>query len=139
MANSTIHECEEMLRFRVRRYLNEQPWGVELKNTLRKLELEGCSAYMVGGFLRDLMLDGPSANPRDIDIVFDRISPDQVEFLFWNQPKRKNRFGGMRINFGDCPLDIWSLEDTWAFRNKKVHQINFSTFPETTFLNVDAI
>jgi hypothetical protein len=139
MVESTIQRYEEVLRFRANRYLNDQKRGSELKNALRKLELQGCSTYLVGGFLRDLMLDGPSAKPRDIDIVFDGVSPDEVELLFWNHKERKNRFGGMRLNVGQCPLDVWSLQDTWAFRHKKVHQGGVSAFPRTTFLNVDAI
>lgn len=134
-----IQRQEEILSFRVRQYLKGQGAGIELRNALRKFEVEGCSAFMVGGFLRDLMLSGASANPRDIDIVFDGTSADKVEFLFWNHKERKNRFGGMRLKMGDYPFDIWSLGDTWAFRNEKVHQIEFASFPKTTFLNIDAI
>ena len=74
-----------------------------------------------------------------MDIVFDGVSADKVEFLFWNHKKRKNRFGGMSLNFGGFPFDVWSLDDTWAFRNRKIDRINFSTLPQTTFLNIDAI
>ena len=139
MAETSIQQRKEILRFRVRQCLNEQKWGIDLRNALQKFEVEGCSAYIVGGFLRDLLLNGTSAKPRDVDVVFDGVSADKAEFFFWNHKERKNRFGGLRLRLGDCPLDMWSLEDTWAFRNKKVHQVEFSTFPKTTFLNVDAV
>jgi len=139
MVESKIKQHEEILRFRVRQYLKDQKWGIELRNVLQRFEVEGCSAYIVGGFLRDLMLYGTSASPRDIDIVFDGVPADKVEFFFWNHKERRNRFGGLRLKLGDCPFDMWSLEDTWAFRNKKVHQLEFSTFPQTTFLNIDAV
>ena len=134
-----IKRQEEILSFRVRQYLKEQRAGIELRNALQKFEVEGCSAFVVGGFLRDLMLCGASANPRDIDIVFDGTSADKVEYLFWNHKERKNRFGGMRLKLGGCPFDVWSLGDTWAFRNEKVRHIEFASFPRTTFLNIDAI
>src|ERR1017187_9740162 len=139
MVEAKIKQQEEILRFRVRQYLKEQKWGSELKRTVNQLELEGGSVYVVGGFLRDLMIYGTSAEPRDFDVVFEGVSADKVEYLFWNTPKRKNRFGGMRLEFGDCPFDVWSLKDTWAFRNRKVHQVNVSALRQTTFLNIDAI
>ena len=101
--------------------------------------MQGCSAYVVGGFLRDLMLHGLSASPRDIDIVFEGASPDKIEYLFWNNKERKNRFGGMRLKLGNCPFDVWSLGDTWAFRHEKIDRVEVSVFPRTTFLNLDAI
>jgi hypothetical protein len=134
-----IQRQEGILSFRVRQYLKEQRSGIELRNALRTFEVEGCSAFVVGGFLRDLMLCGASANPRDIDIVFDGTSADKVEYFFWNHKERKNRFGGIRLRLGDCPFDVWSLGDTWAFRNEKVHHVEFASFPKTTFLNIDAI
>jgi len=139
MAKTNTQQHEEVLRYRVRQYLRGQGWGTELKKTLQKFETEGCSVYIVGGFLRDLMLYGPSASPRDIDIVFEGVPVEKVEFFFWNQKERKNRFGGLRLKSGDCPFDVWSLRDTWAFRNKKVHRVSFSTLPHTAFLNLDAI
>jgi hypothetical protein len=139
MADTQIPKLEEILRFRVREYMKRQSWGIELKNAILRFEREGFSVFMVGGFLRDLMLHGMSAVPRDIDLVFNGASAEKVEYLFWNYKERKNRFGGMRLKLNKYPFDVWSLADTWAFRNKKVERVAISTFPQTTFLNVDAI
>jgi hypothetical protein len=141
MAETKTKRLEDVLRFRVRQFLKAQKWGIELQNTLERFETEQCHAYIVGGFLRELMLCGPAARPRDIDIVFAGTSAEKVEFFFWNnkEGRVRNRFGGLRFNFGGCPFDVWSLEDTWAFRNKRIYQAEISTFPQTTFLNVDAI
>ena len=139
MVDPRTSQLEEILRFRVRKFLRGQKWGQELQSTLNYLEAHGCSAYIVGGVLRDLMTHGDSAKPRDIDIVFDGTPPDKVEYLLWNHSRRKNRFGGLHLKVRDCDFDMWSLRDTWAFRNRKVSQVGISQLPQTTFLNIDAI
>lgn len=32
-----------------------------------------------------------------------------------------NRFGGYKISFNDINVDIWRIENTWAFKNQKIN------------------
>jgi hypothetical protein len=75
--------------------------------------------------------------PRDVDIVVDGCSTEQLRYLFNDLPHRTTRFGGLRLDHG-ITVDIWSLQDTWAFKNL-LFAPSFTELPKTTFLNVEAV
>lgn len=95
------------------------------------------AGVIFGGSARDLGYLGYP--PRDIDIV---VEPDCLTALrseFENFFLRETRFGGFRFLVEGWFLDIWSLDETWAFRAGIVSPPSFGTLPRTTFLNVEAI
>lgn len=95
-------------------------------------------AYLFGGLLRDLMLGG-TVRPRDVDVVVDAASLPGIQQAFSSDVKRRTRFGGLVLNVSGWRLDVWALEDTWAFRTALLPGVSFAALPATTFLNIEAI
>jgi hypothetical protein len=94
--------------------------------------------YLFGGALRDLMVAGPSAVPRDVDLVIAGAQSKALEDALAVHVKRRTRFGGLHLGVDDWMIDIWPLRETWAFREQHV-ETGFSMLPRTTFLNVEAV
>jgi len=113
----------------------------------RKLNRPGWLAYLVGGTLRDLLVepDGDrGVQPRDIDIIVDGATREQVQEVL-RKPfvlERFTRFGGLHLSRGLCSgrrvlFDIWTLADTWGFHSQNIAP-RIQDFPGTTFLNIDS-
>ncbi len=109
----------------------------------------GWPAYLVGGFLRDLLTARSSPTPRDFDLVVHGCSFKQLNSVFRDFPSRKNRFGGLNLRCsveisgrhqlqGEFLLDVWRLEDTWGIRNRDFEP-TMDAFVRTPFLNIDSI
>lgn len=76
------------------------------------------TAYVVGGFFRDF-LNGKSS--RDIDIIVDLTNSQLKDLIVKsNIDYNTNRQGGIKIQMKSLDLDIWSIENNWAFSNKLV-------------------
>lgn len=97
----------------------------------------GWNAVVFGGLLRDLVLYGPKAKPRDVDIVVD-CSPEELVSHFRNYQFEQTRFGGLRVQYQLWNFDIWSLRDTWAFKISNI-PVSFENLPKTTFFNMEAV
>lgn len=88
----------------------------EVKTFLHNLS-EVSELVFFGGALRDLRMDGNDASPRDLDIVIKTFgNRGYVESIILEQHHIKNRFDGYKVLINDLELDVWFLEDTWAFR-----------------------
>lgn len=96
-------------------------------------------AHAFGGFPRDLMVAGIDAVPRDLDIVLAEDCIAQVEAELSAHVERTTRFGGLHLSVHGWDVDVWSLEQTWAFRNDEQFDVTFEDLPKTTFLDVDAV
>lgn len=104
-----------------------------LTNVITSLQVP---AVIFGGAARDLGFLGYP--PRDIDIV---VETDSVRGLMPSLEPfflRRTRFGGFCFLIQGWILDIWSLDETWAFRAGIVSPVSFDALPKTTFLNVEA-
>ncbi len=79
--------------------------------------LEG-TAYVVGGFLRDIV---NNQNSKDLDIILG-ISQKKIELLLTSSSLnyRLNRMGGVKIYFDNFQIDLWSLENNWGFKNNLI-------------------
>lgn len=76
------------------------------------------TAYVVGGFFRDFL---SVKNSRDIDIIVDITNLQLVEIIEKSRLNyRINRQGGIKLKLQKIELDIWSIENNWAFRNNLV-------------------
>lgn len=112
------------------------PEFAEFDNSLQQLD---APTFLFGGFPRLIARGGDPKTARDIDIVVhtDRLML-QASVKRW--AARSTRFGGMHLRIGDQRVDVWTLQDTWAFRQKKVA---FSCTPDnlirTVFLSIDAL
>jgi hypothetical protein len=106
------------------------------RRLLYTLEPHGNIAIF-GGAVRDFLLHGLTASPRDLDIVVSTDLP--LEIVIHEFPFRRNRFGGHKLNLQHRTVDIWLLENTWAFTTGLVQHIGPDTLPNTVFLNFDAV
>ena len=93
-----------------------------------------------GGALRDIVHPDPiTPSVRDVDIV---VSRSDIKHLRTDWPQYfegRNRFGGLRLRISRVPIDVWAVEDTWAFREEFVVPHWYSYLTQTTFLNIDGI
>ena len=100
MAEVTIHKLqrkvEEFLAPQQRRLPTDSARrsAVEvLTRTVRK----GWRTYLVGGFLRDVVVHPHSHWPRDFDIVVEGCSWDELSTVFTDIVAGQNRFGGLTL------------------------------------------
>lgn len=117
-----------------------------LTRTVRK----GWRTYLVGGFLRDVVVRPHSHWPRDFDVIVEGCSWEELSQIFVDIISGYNRFGGLtlrrhmqvpvgyRARTQELDFDVWRLEDTWAVRHLALPR-TIHSFVQTPFLNVDSI
>lgn len=108
-----------------------------LKNTLDTLAQKLPDTVIFGGMLREFGLGNVREFVSDIDLVSFSNRQDIYEAIIQFSPVI-NKFGGFRFIAGDRLFDLWSFEDTWAFRHGLVVGTEFSDLLKTTFFNLDA-
>lgn len=139
MGDAAIHGLQEKLHRRIGDFLNRGPRGCrDLRPFIERFSKAESNAFFFGGFLRDLMVRGPSVIPRDIDIVVREFTP-ALQDIIDSKIKRRNRFGGVNLDSEGWAVDLWTLESTWAFREGIVSGGGFPDLPKTTFLNIQAV
>lgn len=69
---------------------------------IKRLRHDGFNAYVVGGAVRDLLID---KRPKDFDIVTD-AHPRQIKKLFWNAKIIGKRFRLVHIHFNDKIIEV---------------------------------
>ncbi len=79
----------------------------EIKNILKELESAGFSGYIVGGCVRDFLLE---KNPKDWDITTN-ATPEQIQKIFPNS-FYENDFGTVSIKTDSPSLDLACVEIT---------------------------
>lgn len=128
------------LRTRVRRFLaSHSKHGRTVDTVLERVKENRWNAVLFGGVLRDLMLGIRQHRARDVDIVIDGVSADELQFVFRDLVFRRNRFGGLQLVHGGLAVDVWPLHATWAFQHLGETATSFSKLPTTTFLNIEAV
>lgn len=119
-------------------YLKKHPPALELFNMLEKAG----SLYLIGGVLREFKDNGDILDLRDIDIVIDVEDDECWENILSKFHTNKNRFGGYKLYCSGLIVDIWPLDETWAYKNNIVKcspEKYAECLADTVFLNIDAI
>tara|TARA_R110000744_G_scaffold163543_2_gene280523 strand:+ start:28 stop:798 length:771 start_codon:yes stop_codon:yes gene_type:complete len=89
----------------------------KLKFLLYDIFVHG-SAYIVGGYLRDFINSKAS---RDIDIIIDLNDDKLLEIIQNSDVKFSiNRHKGIKLHLNKIDVDMWSIENNWAFKNQLV-------------------
>ncbi|MGZ3457113.1 MAG: hypothetical protein ACXU86_01270 [Archangium sp.] len=114
-------------------------WRPALQSVLQRTQENGWTVFVFGGTLRDLLAVSATAVPRDLDLVVSGTTREALHAAFSSDVVRVNRFGGLHLLVHKLPVDIWTLESTWAFREQLVFGSDFAELPKTTFLNVEAV
>jgi hypothetical protein len=147
MAIDTHREGEKRLREKLTLFLSERHTSrlpaaaqgprLEVQHILGRIERAGARAFFFGGLLRHLLLRPIYEQPRDVDLVIDCKSNDELARLLSDLPTKVNRFGGVRV-LTTIPIDIWALRETWAFKSGFC-PVSAENLPRTTFFNVEAV
>jgi hypothetical protein len=139
MADTARTESRQELGRRLARFASSRAsCRKPFRSFVGLLEEQGERAFFFGGFLRDLMLFGPSVTPRDVDVVVDSMGDGFVDAVKAHL-RRRTRFGGLHLEADGWLFDVWSLRSTWAFREGVVSGESFWNLPKTTFLNIQAV
>lgn len=119
-------------------YLKKYPPSLKL---FQQLEQAG-DIYLIGGILREYRDRQEIKDLRDIDIIIDvKNGNDWIEILEQYQPEI-NSFGGYKLECSGLIVDIWKLQETWAYREGYVlckPEEYVQNLQNTVFLNTDAI
>lgn len=124
-------------------YLGEQKWKEPIARTIEEIKDLEWRAVFFGGMLRSLLISRllyhQLGKPRDIDIVVQGVSLEDLRERFRPAIARDTRFGGLQIRRRMWQFDLWPLERTWAFSSNGAAAPQFSDLPFTTFFNLEAI
>jgi len=139
MANAEAKDLE-LLRRRLSVFIHRpSPWHVALHELQQRIRTQNWSVFVFGGTLRDILALSTSIPPRDLDLVVAGATPQELQKVFSPELVRINRFGGLHLHVRKLPVDIWTLDSTWAFRERLIPGSDFSDLPKTTFLDVEAV
>jgi hypothetical protein len=101
---------------------------------------KGAQAYIVGGFLRDIIIGKAS---RDLDIIIDFDHDEVLKLINEHQLIYSvNRLNGIKISLDNFNVDIWSIDQNWAFKNNLVAQNEkdiLESIASGCFYNFDAL
>lgn len=107
MADTDAQRLEACLRQEVVSYLRERsPWRPPLAAALGRLSGPPRPIYLFGGLLRDLLLFGPDASPRDVDLVIGGgTTGEELADALTAYIDRRTRFGGLQLVVEGVPVD----------------------------------
>lgn len=91
-----------------------------IKNILKKIESEGYEAYIVGGFVRDLLLGKKSF---DVDICTSALPKDIVHILPLNQ--NGNGYGGFTFKIKKYNIDITTYRKELKYEKRHPVEIEY--------------
>ncbi|RKI35331.1 hypothetical protein D7Y27_32225 [Corallococcus sp. AB004] len=139
--SAILHDPRRVLRKRLSDFVTRvpHPWHGAMRSLLDVFREHDWQVFVFGGTLRDLLAVSATAAPRDVDLVVAGATGPALRAAFSRELVRVNRFGGLHLQVQKLPVDIWTLESTWAFQQKLVHGGDFAHLPRTTFLNVEAV
>lgn len=123
---------------RVYRYLYEKrARRTHTQDLIYRLTQTLPETVVFGGMIRDFSLGLAREFNSDIDLVSmaDRVS---ILSVIQQYSPETNKFGGFRFAVGRQLFDIWSFQDTWAFREGLVKAEKIEDLCATTFFNMDA-
>lgn len=129
-------QIKSQFRNKFEHFLRE---NTEFKLFMLDVFVEG-TAFIVGGYFRDFLFGKES---RDLDIIVDlpnslllnKIIDSGIHFDI-------NRHLGIKLLLDNFEVDIWSLENNWAFKTKLVKlnpEDKLSSIAKGCFYNFDAL
>jgi hypothetical protein len=90
-------------------WLRDEPRLGELAQFLLRSFAEAAGIFIVGGALRDRLLDPPRP-PKDVDVTLGGVERSRLLAL---DGAHANFFGGAMLPFHDLSVDLWPIEDTF--------------------------
>jgi hypothetical protein len=99
----------------------------EILNTLND---NGYEAYIVGGYVRDLLLGN---NSNDFDICTNAKMKDLVNII----PGKVNNYGSLNIKLNDCNIDITTYRKESNYENRRPTKITYTSKLESDLIRRD--
>lgn len=138
MLERNLNTPEARLRASLAWHLaGRSPWREPLMAALAAIGSP--PVYLFGGLIRDVALYGAAANPRDVDLVVAGLSVAELGSAVRRWQISVTSFGGLELLVEGTRVDIWRLEDTWAFRKGWLSPISIEFLPKTTYLKLQAV
>lgn len=130
---------ERTLRRQMAAFLAGRGPRSAIVSTLYDWKKKDWRPFLFGGLLRDVAILGLRHGPRDVDVVIENSSSEELAEELNPYIKRRNRFGGFQLELRKWHFDVWPLQKTWAFVRDKSLVATPQNLPKTTFLNVEAV
>ncbi len=102
-------------------------------NILKKIEASGFKAYIVGGFVRDTLLNIPS---KDIDICTDAL-PEDLKKLFGKDLIIFEKYGACHLKNDKFSIDINTFRIELEYFNNKPVKIQYTADLKTDLIRRD--
>ena len=116
----------------IKRHIDVPPEAMEVLETLRK---NGFQSYIVGGFVRDSLLN---KKPKDIDITSD-ATPDQVEAIFSHSIPTGKEHGTITVVVNNAPFEITTFQPEGVYSDgRRPDMVVYSTSVEEDVTRRDA-
>ena len=132
---------ENLLKRRIKYYIKSGRGGRQNETALIKALSQQAHLYGFGGLIRDIGLYTAHQFRSDIDLVFAGSRKHLQKALsdYGLQKISENKFGGFRVRDFNVDIDIWSLEDTWAFKHHFIIQRDVESLLNTTLMSWDSV
>ena len=133
---SDIKARIESSRFEFYDYLMQTEDEVVM-NSILELS-KSTRVFIFSGVIRNFFLG--EKNNRDIDIILEKEI--DIFSIFKHSEINRNSFGGYKIFLKKTVIDLWYLENTWAFKNGHIPVLSFhldKMIPDTAFFNFSSI
>lgn len=136
-----IVKSKRSLKRRIEGFFASERDERQAANTLIEALSRDARVYIFGGMIRDLGLYGRSGFHSDIDLVYLGSRHDLYNALTKLNVScvSENKFGGYRLTHSRMDFDIWSVEDTWAFREDVISFESVDSLLNTTLMTWDAV
>ncbi|MFK3912497.1 hypothetical protein [Enterobacter cancerogenus] len=138
--NMKVVSSHQRLRLRIEDFFDTSEERKQARALIDALA-ERTHAWIFGGMIRDIGLYGRGGFTSDIDLVIDLSRDDLIQTLksLNIERMRVNKLGGVRFHFMSLDFDIWSINDTWAFKNRIVEFKDTSSLLNTTLMSWDSV
>lgn len=111
-----------------------------LKEMLFEIFINKGIIYIVGGFIRDFLYNKPS---RDIDMIIDLDNHILLQIVQQSKIQHEiNRHGGIKLLLKNISVDMWSINENWAFKKRLVKlngEDKLHSIAKGCFYNFDAL
>lgn len=139
--STNVVRDENLLKRRIKYYIKSGRGGRQSETALIKALSQQAHLYVFGGLIRDIGLFTAHQFRSDIYLVFAGSKRHLHRALsdYGLQQITENKFGGFRVRDFSVDIDIWSLEETWAFKNHFIIQKDVESLLNTTLMSWDSV
>lgn len=132
---------KHLLKRRIEYFIKSGRGGRENETALINALSEKARLYVFGGLIRDISLYSAYHFSSDIDLVFEGSKKQLYEVLsnYGLKDVHENKFGGFRVKDFSVDIDIWSFEETWAFKHQFISPKNVESLLYTTLMSWDSV